>query len=230
MTNAGADEIYNEDGTLRFNNPQTVAAYDFYSKLYKFSPPDSPNWTWGEAEACFANKTCAMVPQFTVITTYDTQAEGDAADLGVMPIPHSADVDESSTIAYSNAVMLLTDDPAKQEAAKEFLRFLLKPGNYGRFLNMEPGLFLPVTEAGASRRDLLERPDGQSSTRARSRRWWRTPRTAVSSASPTATPSPASPPSRRRTCWRRRCRMVVNGMPAADAVAEGQKLMEELSN
>ncbi len=54
--NGGASEIYNEDGTLRFDNPETAAAYDFYNKLYKFSPPDAPNWTWGEAEACFANR------------------------------------------------------------------------------------------------------------------------------------------------------------------------------
>jgi multiple sugar transport system substrate-binding protein len=148
MINAGAEEIYNSDGTLRFDNPQTVAAYDFYDQLYQYSPPDSPNWTWGEAEACFASKTCASILQFTVITTYDTQAEGDPEDLGVIAIPHSADVAESGTIAYPNAVMLLTDDAAKQEASYEFLRFLLEPENYGRFLNMEPGLYLPVTEDG----------------------------------------------------------------------------------
>ncbi|MBP1702262.1 MAG: putative transporter substrate binding protein [Chloroflexi bacterium] len=148
MINAGAEEIYNSDGTLRFDNPQTVAAYDFYNQLYQFSPPDSPNWMWGEAEACFASRTCAMVLQFTVITTYETQAEGDAADLGVVAIPHSADVAQSGTIAYPNAVMLLTEDPAKQDAAYEFMRFLLQPENYGRFLNMEPGLYLPVTDDG----------------------------------------------------------------------------------
>jgi multiple sugar transport system substrate-binding protein len=148
MINAGADEIYNEDGTLRFNNPETVAAYDFYKQLYQYSPPDSPNWTWGEAEACFANRSCAMILQFTVITTYDTQAEGDAEDLGVLAIPYQEGVENPGTISYVNGVMLLTDDPAKQEAAKKFLAFILEPENYGRFLNMEPGLFLPVTEDG----------------------------------------------------------------------------------
>jgi multiple sugar transport system substrate-binding protein len=148
MINSGADEIYNQDGTLRFNNPETVAAYDFYKQLYQFSPPDSPNWTWGEAEACFANRSCAMVLQFTVITTYDTQAEGDAEDLGVIAIPYKAGAENPGTIAYSNGVMLLTDDPAKQEAAKKFLAFIFEPENYGRFLTMEPGLFLPVTEDG----------------------------------------------------------------------------------
>jgi multiple sugar transport system substrate-binding protein len=149
MVNAGADEIYNEDGTLRFNNPETVAAYDFYKQLSQYSPPDSANWLWGDAEACFANRSCAMVLQFTVITTYDTQAEGDAEDLGVLPIPYKEGIENPGTIAYSNGVMLLTDDPAKQEAAKKFLAFILEPQNYGRFLNMEPGLYLPITEDGS---------------------------------------------------------------------------------
>lgn len=150
MINAGASEIYNEDGTLRFDNENTAAAYDFYNQLYQYSPPDSPNWTWGEAEACFASGTCASILQFTVISTYETQAEGDADDLGVIAIPHSDAVEESGTIAYVNGVMLLSEDPAEQEAAYEFLRFLLVPENYGRFLTMEPGLYLPVTEDGGA--------------------------------------------------------------------------------
>jgi len=150
MINAGADEIYNPDGTLRFNNPQTVEAFDMYSKLFNFSPPDSPSWIWGDAEACFANRTCAMILQFAVITTYDTQAEGDPADLGVAPIPYKEGVENPGTISYVNGMMFLTDDPVKQEAAKKFISFLLEPQNYGRFLNAEPGLYLPVTEDGST--------------------------------------------------------------------------------
>jgi multiple sugar transport system substrate-binding protein len=148
MTNGGATEIYNEDGTLRFDNPQTVESYQFYADLLKFSPADSTSWTWGEAEACFSSKACSMVMQFSVIATYDTQAGGDAADLGVAAIP-SKDGKEHNTIAYANAVMLLAKDEAKMEASKKFVSFLLEPENYGRFLNMEPGLFMPVTADGA---------------------------------------------------------------------------------
>ncbi len=158
MINAGASEIYNEDGTLRFDNPATVAAYDFYKQLYQYSPADSSSWAWGEAEACFASRTCAMVLQFTVISTYETQAEGDAEDLGVIAIPHSDAVEESGTISYVNAAMILTDDPAKQEAAYAFLSFLLEPENYGRFLNMEPGLYLPVTEDGSTAESYWQDP------------------------------------------------------------------------
>ncbi|MBW7881892.1 MAG: extracellular solute-binding protein [Caldilineaceae bacterium] len=227
MVNAGADEIYNSDGTLRFDNPQTVEAFDFYSKLYAFSPPDSPNWTWGEAEACFANRTCAMIPQFTVITTYDTQAEGDPEDLGVMAIPHSATVSESGTIAYSNAVMLLTDDPAKQEAAKAFLRFILEPGNYGRFLNMEPGLFLPVTEAGSQDETFWNDPlavkyKSQIETMVENAQRGRL----FGFTNGNTFPSIAAISAQNLLAQTLQM-VVIDGEPAAEAVQAGQQLMEE---
>ena len=149
MANGGATEIYDEEGKLRFDNPQTVDAYKFYNDMLKYSPPDNTSWTWGEAEACFASKSCGMIMQFSVISSYDTQAEGDAADLGVAAIPHADGEAEHNTIAYPNAVMLLSKDEAKLDASKKFVSFLLEPENYGRFLNMEPGLFMPVTDDGA---------------------------------------------------------------------------------
>ena len=150
MVNSGAQEIYNSDGTLRFDNPETVAAYDVYKELYQYSAPDAANWTWGEAEACFASKGCAMILQFTVISTYDSQAGGDASDLGVIQIPYAnGKAHRAGTVSYVNSAMIMTDDQAKMEASKKFLSFLMEPGNYGRFINMEPGLFLPITEAGS---------------------------------------------------------------------------------
>ena len=150
MVNSGAEEIYNSDGTLRFDNPQTVAAYDVYKELYQYSAPDAANWTWGEAEACFASKGCAMIFQCTVISTYDSQAGGDASDLGVIQIPHAnGKAHRAGTVSYVNSAMIMTADEAKMEASKKFLSFLMEPGNYGRFINMEPGLFLPITEAGS---------------------------------------------------------------------------------
>lgn len=149
MANGGASEIYNADGTLNFDTPQTVEAYTFYNDMLAFSPPDAASWTWGEAEACFASNSCAMIMQFSVISTYETQAEGNADDLGVAAIP-SKDGGDNNTIAYANAVMLLSQDEQKMEASKTFVRWLLEPENYGRFLNMEPGLFMPVTANGAT--------------------------------------------------------------------------------
>jgi len=227
MINAGADEIYNSDGTLRFNNPQTVEAFDMYSKLYKFSPPDSPNWMWGEAEACFANRTCGMILQFTVITTYDTQAEGDPEDLGVAPIPYKEGVENPGTISYVNAVMILTDDPAKKAAAQKFISFLLEPENYGRFLNMEPGLYLPVTEDGSAAESFWSDPLVvkyksqievmlENSTKGR----------LFGFTGGNTFPSIATISAQNLLAQTLQM-VVIDGKSPADAVAEGQKLMEE---
>jgi multiple sugar transport system substrate-binding protein len=148
LVNDDAAELFNDDGSLRFNNPKTVEAYSFYKDIYKFSAPDATNWTWGEAEACFDSGKCGTVLQFTVISTYNAQG-GDPADLGVVAVPHADGLKDSNTISYSNAAMILAKDPAKRQAAEKFISFILEPANYGRFLNMEPGLFLPATEDGA---------------------------------------------------------------------------------
>jgi multiple sugar transport system substrate-binding protein len=227
MINAGAEEIYNEDGSLRFDNPQTDEAYTFYNELYQFSPPDSPSWTWGEAEACFASGSCAMVMQFTVIGTYETQAEGDADDLGVMAIPHSDNVDESGTIAYANGVMMLTDDEAKQEASERFLAFLLAPENYGRFLNMEPGLFLPVTEAGSEAESFWNDPmvvkyQSQIETMIENSTAGRLFGFTNGNTFPTIAPISA-----QNLLAQTLQMVVIDGMSAEEAVAEGQALMEE---
>lgn len=149
VNNGDAADLYNPDGTIRFDNPKTVGAYKLYADLYKHSAPDATNWTWGEAEACFDSNRCASVLQFTVISTYDAQG-GKPEELGVAAIPHADDQKTSNTVAYVNGAMILSKDPAKRAAAEKFLSFLLEPANYGRFLNMEPGLFLPVTEDGAT--------------------------------------------------------------------------------
>ncbi|MDF1598912.1 ABC transporter substrate-binding protein [Mesorhizobium sp. YIM 152430] len=228
MVNGGATEIYNEDGTLRFDNPETVAAYEFYTNLHQFSPADSASWTWGEAEACFSAQSCAMVMQFSVISTYDTQAEGDAEDLGVAAIP-SKDGEDHNTISYANAVMLLSSDEARMEASKKFVSFLLEPENYGRFLNMEPGLFMPVTADGAQAESfwsdpMVEKYREQIETVIENSQNGRL----FGFTSGLTFPSIAAI-SAQNIIAETLQSIVVNGQPAAEAVAAGQARMEEVA-
>ncbi|UCH26965.1 MAG: sugar ABC transporter substrate-binding protein [Trueperaceae bacterium] len=148
MITAGAKTIFNDDGSIRFDTPETVRAFQYYHDLFQFSPPDSVSWIWGDAEAAFASGRVPMIIQFTTITTFDQQTEDLPANLGVVPIPAPAELGERGNIYYSNGAMVLTGDPAKKAAAEKFLAYLLEPDNYGRFLNMEPALFLPVTADG----------------------------------------------------------------------------------
>ena len=149
MVTAKAEDIFDDSGKVIFNNPRTVRAFAMYRDLWQYSPKDSTGWTWGEAEAAFASGQAAMIFQFTTILTFDRDAGRPPSDLGVGPIPWPSDGQRGS-IFYPNGVMVLTTDKAKQEAAYRFIRYLLQPDVYGRFLNMEPGLFLPVTEDGSA--------------------------------------------------------------------------------
>jgi multiple sugar transport system substrate-binding protein len=229
MLNGGAAEIYNEDGTLRFDNPETVAAYDFYARMMQHSAPDATNWTWGEAEACFASRSCGMIMQFTVISTYDTQAEGDAADLGVAPIPTADGSGDNATIAYANAVMMLSQDEARRAASERFVRFLLEPENYGRFLNMEPGLFMPVTATGAVAESFWNDPMVQ--------KYREQVETIIANGAngklfgfTSGRVFPAIAAISAQNVLAETLQMVVvGGMSAADAVAAGQARMTELS-
>ena len=148
MVTARAQDLFAKNGSLRFDNPATVRAYSFYNTLWRSSPPGSTSWIWGDAEAAFDAGTVAMIIQFTTIAGYDKQSGHSPADLGVAPIPVPSGGQHGS-IFYSNAAMILTKDPAKQRVARTFLEWLLQPPQYGRFLNMEPCLFLPETEDGS---------------------------------------------------------------------------------
>jgi multiple sugar transport system substrate-binding protein len=148
MITAGAENPFNDDGSVNFNNPNTVRAFQYYSDLFKFSPPDSINWIWGDAAAAFASGQVAMIIQFTTITTFDQQTTNVPDNLGIVAIPAPAESGTRGNIYYSNGAMILTDDAEKKAAAEKFLAFRLEPENYGRFLNMEPALFLPVTTDG----------------------------------------------------------------------------------
>lgn len=225
MVNGGAQDIYDADGNIVFDTPETVAAYDFYKTMWQYSPPDSTGWAWGEAEACFNSSTCAMVPQFTVISTYD-QAGGDAADLGVLPLPRSSG-DTNYTIAYVNAVMVLTKDEAKQAAAKTFLSWLLQPENYGRFLNMEPGLFLPVTESGSTADSFWTDPLVVK-YKAQVESMVANSQTGMlfGFTGGKTFPSIASI-SAQNILAQVLQSIIVDGTPAADAVAQGQQMMQE---
>jgi multiple sugar transport system substrate-binding protein len=158
MIGAGAQDLFDVDGSLRFDNPDTVRAFEMYQQLYQYAPPDAVSWIWGDAEAAFAAGLVPMIIQFTVITTFDQQTDEPPENLGVVTIPVPDEGGARGVIYYSNAAMILTTDEARRDGAERFLAYLLEPETYGRFLTMEPGLFLPVTLDGQDAATFWEDP------------------------------------------------------------------------
>ncbi|WP_082651977.1 ABC transporter substrate-binding protein [Gorillibacterium timonense] len=149
LVTGGAKSIINGSNQVTFDNEKTVKAYQMYSDLLKFSPPDSNTYTWGEPQAQFnAGKAAMAIEKGQYLSTFESESGRPASDLGVVPMP-VADGGEAGSIYYSNGIMVLTKDEAKKEAIKKFFEFLFEPETYGKFVNAEPGLFLPVTEDGS---------------------------------------------------------------------------------
>lgn len=157
-TNKGED-LFDKDGQVIFDNPNSVRAVRTYTDLLAYAAPDSTSYAWGEPEAAFNSGAAAMlVDKGIMLSIYLKDSGAPAEDLGCAAIPQPAEDGQPGSHYASNAAMVLTDDPEKQAAAAEFIRFLLEDENYGPLLNAEPGLFLPVTEGGFELDSWLSEP------------------------------------------------------------------------
>lgn len=151
MVTGGAANFFTEDGAVDLNTPEAVAAFDLYNDLLQYSPTDSANYAWGEPQAAFNSGAAAMtIEKGQYLAPFAEESGQDPSQLGCAPIPVADDGGEPGSIYYSNGAMVLSDDEVKQDAAADFLTWLIEPDNYGDFLNAEPGLFLPVTADGAN--------------------------------------------------------------------------------
>ena len=150
MLTGGAGNFFNADGSIKFNIPETVKAVSTYAELLKQSPSDSGNYSWGEPQAAFNSGAAAMaIEKGQYLAPFESESGRPASDLGCAPIPVADEGGKPGSIYYSNAAMVMSNDDAKAAGAEAFLKFVLEPENYGKFLSAEPGLFLPLTEDGA---------------------------------------------------------------------------------
>lgn len=145
----GAADIYDNACKPIVNNPKTVEAFRYFNDLVKFSPPDSASYQWAEVESALVAQRASMITFKGSFLRGWTEAGLSPDSLAAVPIPLPDGDGVSTSLSYSNAIMVLTDDPAKQEGIKTFLDFFLRPDIYGKWLGeAEPGLFLPVTQQG----------------------------------------------------------------------------------
>ena len=151
MLTGNAGNFFHPDGSVNFDTPATVKAVAYYQNLLKQSPSDAGNYSWGEPQAAFNSGAAAMaIEKGQYLAPFESESGRPASDLGCAPIPVADDGGKPGSIYYSNAAMVMSTDDAKAQGAEAFLKYVLQPENYGNFLNAEPGLFLPLTEDGAT--------------------------------------------------------------------------------
>lgn len=142
-----AFNIYDDACNPIVDTEETVEAFEFYNQLVQYSPPDSPSYQWAEVESALVAQRASMITFKGSFLRAWTEAGHSPDSLAAVPIPVPDDGGVPTSLSYSNAIMVMTDDPQKQEGIEAFLDYFLQPDVYGKWLGeAEPGLFLPVTE------------------------------------------------------------------------------------
>jgi len=142
-----AGDIFNEQCQPIVDNPNTVETFDFINKLRDFTPPDSVSYQWAEVENALVAGNVSMITfKGSFLRGWLANSGQSADELKVVPIPRPDGKGKDSSLSYSNAIMVMTDDPQRQAGIEAFMSFYLQDENYGEWLaTAEPGLFLPVT-------------------------------------------------------------------------------------
>ena len=146
MATNGA-RVFDDQGNIVFNSEETLETFRFLNELKKYSPPGTSNWNWGDGHVSLMGDQSAMLPIFGGIRNWEQNAPELANKMKNTHVPIS-NTGQLGTYSTPNAAMILSQEQQKIEAAKDFLRFLMEPERNGWWLaNMEPGTYLPITEA-----------------------------------------------------------------------------------
>ena len=158
MLTNGAGQFFAKDGSVALNQENTAETVAFYKRLMQYSPKDSANYSWGEPQAAFNSGAAAMaIEKGQYLAPFEEESGRPASDLGCAFIPKPAG-GQNASIYYSNAAMVLSKDDKRLAGSKDFLKWLLRPENYGDFLDAEPGLFLPLTQDGPTAQSWVSNP------------------------------------------------------------------------
>jgi multiple sugar transport system substrate-binding protein len=151
-------QVYDEQGKIVFNNPKTVETYKYLTELSKYSPADATGWSWAETKLAFTSGKAAMGFVFgSVLLDLVQQADfADSVKAVSIPIPEGG---QPGGLTSTEGMMIFTKDKAKRQACEKFLEFFFRDDNYGLTLaNMQPGLYLPITETGMKSEAYFQNP------------------------------------------------------------------------
>jgi multiple sugar transport system substrate-binding protein len=144
-----------------FNSQRTVETYRFLADLAQYSPPGKENWAWAEGELMLkTGKVAAAVYNGAWLREADAKAPELAGKYRYAPMPIGDKDDKSLNCGYPRniAVTRAVKEKGKTELVKTWLNWLTQPDHHASYLFMEPGLFMPVSEASSRSKVWTENP------------------------------------------------------------------------
>jgi multiple sugar transport system substrate-binding protein len=145
MLSNGAEALDHETGEENiFDSPNTVEALDFYQALSQYSPPGASGYDRPEAQAAMTTGRIAMFVYGSWLGGA-LQAAGPEIfqQFGAASVPTSkgkgAFMGNNSFIAFKNGQHMAE--------GKEFIKFLMTPENYIKFLPTNPPGYIPIIKS-----------------------------------------------------------------------------------
>ena len=150
--------VFDKNGKVIFDSPETVRALQFYKDLMQYAPPGTTAWAWGEQEMAFASGKTAMMMS-NGIPDARRFAEMGNSDIAAAPQPYLAGGKRGS-ISFVNGVAVFkkAQDRGNMDAVSKFISFMMVPEQNATLCNMEPFSFLPVTKATMEHSGYWEHP------------------------------------------------------------------------
>ena len=152
LSNNGAS-IFNDnrpvtEDDVAFNSKETIETFEYLKKLHAYSPPGSEMWGSAEYSQMYPTGRTAMVFDMMfgharILTTAPEMK--DKIAVAELPVGPSLG-DRQGSFLYNTVGLMVFKDAGEPEAAKEFLKFLMKNDDvYVEWLLAYPFAMWPVT-------------------------------------------------------------------------------------
>ncbi len=141
--------VLNPDGSVAFNSPETIAAFEFVRELASYSPSGSVTYGYSETINGFVEGRAASAPYSGRVLINVQQKNPSLGDtVSVVPYPMADGGRDVFTGDFQSLVIPKTgNDP---EAAKTLALALLRRDNYIKFLHVTPSHNLPNLKSVAT--------------------------------------------------------------------------------
>lgn len=147
-----------------FNSPRTVETYKFLADLAQYSPPGNQNWAWAEGELMVkTGKVATAVFTGSWLRETDAKSPELAAKYRFAPMPVGGKDDKPLNTGYPRNITVTkaAKEKGRMEAVKTWLTWLTQPDHHATYLFMEPGLFVPMSEATTKSKVWTDHPINQ---------------------------------------------------------------------
>jgi multiple sugar transport system substrate-binding protein len=149
--------IINPDGSVGFNSPATIAAFEFVKNLVQYSPAGSASYAYTETVNGFVGGHAASAPYSgRVLINIQSQNPKLADDVSVVPFPMGPG---GRDVFVGDFQSLVIPKAAKSFAqSKRMAMTLLQRDNYVRFLHVTPSHNLPNLKSVATSKEFAANP------------------------------------------------------------------------